>query len=391
MVDVFTVTTKGWRAGVDSASRQVWAGDRSLRPTHRMDETLSRRAFGALLGGWGLAAATASGATTRGLLSDTEDSSGTVIIGDGSSSGSATRLNAGGAAYTAADGTSFSADQYNDGGTTDATTDSISGTLDETLYQDERLGNDSTLAYDIPLPDDTYDLLFHFAEIFFEQDGERVFDVAVDGTTEISSLDIHAEVGHDAALRTAVKDVAVSNGSLPLDFTASTNYPTVSAIEVVPASAGVRINAGGRPTVDSNDILYAEDDYSTGGIQNATTDTIANTSDDIIYQTERYQDPNTSGPLVYDIPIANGQYNVTLHFAEIEFSQDGQRVFDVDVESNGKLKTEISNLDIHAEVGHDTALQRRIKNVKVRNGSLRIEFAASVENAKVSAIDIVPK
>lgn len=355
-----------------------------------MDEKLSRRAFGALLGGWGLAAATASGATTQGLLSDSEDSSGTVIVGDGSGGASA-RLNAGGSALNAADGTAFDADQYYEGGTTDSTSDAISGTLDEPLYQAERLGNDATLLYDIPITDDTYDVLLHFADIYWEADGQRVFDVAVDGTTELSNLDIHAEVGHDAALRKAVQDVTVSNGSLPVEFTATTDYPTVSAIEVVPASAGVRINAGGQPTIDSTDALYAGDDHSSGGRQYATTDTIASTDDDILYQTERYQDPDTSGPLVYDIPVPNGQYNVTLHFAEIYFNSEGQRVFDVDVESNGKLKTEISGLDIHAEVGHDTALQRTVKNVKVTNGSLRIEFDARVENAKVSAIDIVPK
>jgi len=138
--------------------------------------------------------------------------------------------NAGGDSYTAADGTAFSADANVSGGATAGTGDAIVNTTDDTLYQTERYGD---FTYDIPVADGTYDVRLHFAETFWTANGDRVFDVAVEGTEVISDLDVHAVVGHDAALVETVSGVEVTDGSLTLDFVTNTDNAKVSAIEVV--------------------------------------------------------------------------------------------------------------------------------------------------------------
>ena len=68
-------------------------------------------------------------------------------------------------------------------------TNSIANTTDDTLYQSDRW-NFSTLSYNIPLQNGSYNPTLKWAEIFFDRAGNRVFDVVVEGTERISSLDM---------------------------------------------------------------------------------------------------------------------------------------------------------------------------------------------------------
>src|SRR5215211_495223 len=87
----------------------------------------------------------------------------------------------GGPSYTATDGP-YTADQYFSGGSSFSTTNPIANTADDTLYQTERWGSGSSLSYNIPLTNGTYDLTLKFAEIYFTSAVRRVFDVLVEGT-----------------------------------------------------------------------------------------------------------------------------------------------------------------------------------------------------------------
>ncbi|NEU06719.1 hypothetical protein GZH53_00180, partial [Flavihumibacter sp. R14] len=76
---------------------------------------------------------------------------------------------------------------------------------------------------------------------------------------------------------------------------------------------------------------WKADQYFTGGSVFSTTTAISNTTNDALYQTERY------GNVTYNIPVPqSGQYTVELHFAEINFSTAGSRVFNLNVE-NGEF------------------------------------------------------
>src|SRR5208283_4764580 len=96
-----------------------------------------------------------------------------------------------------------------------------------------------------------------------------------------------------------------------------------------------------------------------------------------LYQSERY------GNFSYNIPLTNGNYNVTLKFAEIYWNATGQRIFNVSMQGTPV----ISNLDIYAKVGKNAAYDVT-KPVSVTNGTLNINFTTVVDNAKVSAIEI---
>jgi hypothetical protein len=120
------------------------------------------------------------------------------------------------------------------GGSTFSTTQSITGTLDPTLYQTERYA--PTLTYNIPVVNDTYTVTLYFAEIYFDAPGQRVFNVSIEGQTVLQNFDIWAVAGQFAAVqRTFV--VTVTDGVLNIVGTASVNNAKFSAIQVVPGSS----------------------------------------------------------------------------------------------------------------------------------------------------------
>jgi len=155
--------------------------------------------------------------------------------------GESTRINAGGPEYTASTGASYRADSFSTGGATNSVSSStaISGTNDPALYRDERWGQ---FSYAIPVADGTYDVRFHFAELYYGVSapggpGKRVFGMDILDTPgqDIQNLDIYAQVGANAALVQTVPNVTVTDGTLNIQSVyGSADDPQVAAIEVVP-------------------------------------------------------------------------------------------------------------------------------------------------------------
>ena len=106
---------------------------------------------------------------------------------------------------------------------------------------------------------------------------------------------------------------------------------------------------------------------------------IAGTTDDPLYQSSRYG-TNFS----YAIPAADGDYLVTLKFAEISMSQVGQRVFDVLIEG----AVVVADLDLVAEVGPKVAYDVTVP-ARVTDGTLNVSFRALVGTAKLSAMVVM--
>lgn len=193
------------------------------------------------------------------------------------------RINAGGSSVNATDdGPDWSADQYVTGGktyTNDALTASdIDASASEAgpadLYLTEHSGESPFFTYDIPVPEDgPYTVKLHLAEIYFGAEGgdtgggvgDRVFSVDIeDGQDGLSGYDIFAEVGTQTAVVETFSGISVSDGALTLDFSASTNQPKISAIEVISGSG----SGNEPPTVDPiADQTHAEgDDISNAGL-----------------------------------------------------------------------------------------------------------------------------
>ena len=132
----------------------------------------------------------------------------------------------------------FTADQYASGGTQRTVTNSIttSGVTNAApmaVYQSERYGNST---YTLPglTPGSQYTVRLHFAELYQTATGKRVFNVAINGTTVLSKLDIYAAAGgnYKAVVR-ELTATASSSGQIAIVFTAVTDNATIEGIEVI--------------------------------------------------------------------------------------------------------------------------------------------------------------
>ncbi|MCW1925706.1 malectin domain-containing carbohydrate-binding protein [Luteolibacter arcticus] len=132
--------------------------------------------------------------------------------------------------------------------------------------------------------------------------------------------------------------------------------------------------------IDGQGRVYYPDRYVVGGTPYSTTTAIANTVDDTLYRTVRHN----TGSLTYAIPVPEtADYEVTLKFAEIYWSANGKRVFDVKVE--GAIVR--SGLDIHATAGGKDIAVDLSTTVRVSDGFLTITLDnATVDNPMINAI-----
>ncbi|MGB8097166.1 MAG: malectin domain-containing carbohydrate-binding protein [Terracidiphilus sp.] len=100
------------------------------------------------------------------------------------------------------------------------------------VYQYGRAG---VSTYTIPglTAGSTYTVLLHFAETYFSAAGDREFNVAINGTTVLTNLDVYGTVGKDAALLETFNTTANSSGQIVIAFTdGAANQPLIMGIEV---------------------------------------------------------------------------------------------------------------------------------------------------------------
>jgi poly(3-hydroxybutyrate) depolymerase len=127
-------------------------------------------------------------------------------------------INAGGAAFTAADGTPYAADNGADGGAVQVSNVDVANTSDDALYNDWRYGD---FAYHLPVYDGAYTVELQFADTYNSAPGQRIFDVAIEGASVLHDFDIIATTGANTALvetftvdvEDGVLDIGLSNGS----------------------------------------------------------------------------------------------------------------------------------------------------------------------------------
>ena len=175
------------------------------------------------------------------------------------------------------------------------------------------------------------------------------------------------------------------------------------SISDISSQGAIRINAGGQQHTDAAGNVFLADQFFSDGSRTASrsddvfivgTGTNASNDsdvDDILYQTERFD-----ADLSYEIPLANGIYDVRLHFAEIIFTSENLRVFDVSIEGVDVL----DNYDIFGTrmnaftPGHDASIVEEFFAVEVVDGFLSLNFESiggdGINNGKVSAIEVLP-
>lgn len=108
---------------------------------------------------------------------------------------------------------------------------SIKGTDDDVLWKHERAGN---CEYSIPVPPEpaTYDVVMHFAETTYEEEGNRLFDIFVEGSLMAEGLDILKEAGGPRHAYTLTVQVQVTDGSIELSLQGKIQEPRIAAIEI---------------------------------------------------------------------------------------------------------------------------------------------------------------
>ncbi len=177
--------------------------------------------------------------------------------------------------------------------------------------------------------------------------------------------------------------IIATSGSAP-SYQATWDFIEVQPDQVFQVQ---RINSGG-PAFSFGGENWQADQFNNGNKTFENAIAIANTTNDVLYQTEV---SSSTGGFTYDIPVTNGDYSVNIHFAEIFHGVEngngvGARVFDVDIE-NGQ--EQLSNYDIIAQAGAPaTAIIESFNNINVSDGSLTIVFTTITDRAKVSGIEV---
>jgi len=137
-------------------------------------------------------------------------------------------INASSADIKASNGITYQADKGFVGGNTFKTTNAISNTVDDALYQSERFGN---FSYAVPVTNGTYEVTMKFSEIYHSAIGKRIFDILIEGSEVTSNLDVFKLVGGNTAID-VTKLVTVTDGVLNLNFRSDVDNAKLSAFHI---------------------------------------------------------------------------------------------------------------------------------------------------------------
>jgi Malectin domain len=299
--------------------------------------------------------------------------------------------------YTDQFGNTWSRDMYFQGGGPAQSVQPIRGTRDQRLYNTRREG---IFRYDIPLKPGVYELRLHFAETIYGPnnaagggESSRVFGVSINGRAALPYFDVIGDRDASTADIKVFKDVGpAADGQLHLDFTPVSNMPILSGIEISPGVAGrlrpIRMVAQDHGYTDKQGRYWEPDRYALGGQLVARNNVVSGDSDPDLYHGERF------GNLTYVIPVADGRYRVTLHFAETWFGSGksggggiGSRVFDI--LCNGVAVHRDFDI-LKSAGGPDRAIAVDIPDVVPNHqGKIVISLAPAENYASINAIEVV--
>jgi uncharacterized repeat protein (TIGR01451 family) len=172
------------------------------------------------------------------------------------------RINSGGPAYAAADGTSpdWMQDQKNAPSpytTLDSSTYTTSTTIDMSdlslptsvpmqVFQSERWDGSSPppMGYAFPVTvGEQYEVRLYFAELYFANPGDRVFAVSIEGNVVLPNYDAVVDAGANFTGVMQSFNITAGDDTLDIGFGHVTENPAVKGIEIISIC-----NAGNEPT-----------------------------------------------------------------------------------------------------------------------------------------------
>jgi len=114
-----------------------------------------------------------------------------------------------------------------------STSHDIWGTDNMGLYQTQRYGYGS-FGYRFDVPNGAYEVELHFAELYYNAAGKRVFDVIIEGQTVLDNYDAFVAAGGRFVADTRVFTAVVRDGQLNVVFARGpANFPMINALRVL--------------------------------------------------------------------------------------------------------------------------------------------------------------
>jgi hypothetical protein len=154
----------------------------------------------------------------------------------------AVRINVGGERYLDSNGQEWLADHiygadfygYLGISGTFNSTNPIKNTADPTIYQSERY---QLFGYRVQAPNGHYFIKLHFAEIYYDKTGRRLFDINLEGQTVQRNLDIFEMAGKNQALvltfDTKALGIPITDGRVDLEFINKRDDTKLSGLEII--------------------------------------------------------------------------------------------------------------------------------------------------------------
>jgi len=318
--------------------------------------------------------------------------------------------------------------------------DEFAETENDVVYATYRLfkaRKDPPYRYRIPVPNGSYVVELQFAETEFTTAGARIMNIRIQDILEHTGVDVFALGGNAINTAVTLETVAtVDDGFIMIELESVNSNPFISAIAIyeegapsgegsLPSAAPTSvpsvspstepskspsgdssgtpqfevvalINCGGGDYTDNNGMAWEADStralYAAGGtngIPQMTTTEIFGTDDDVLFQSGRMFKRRKPEPYKYEIPVpVAGDYNVILHFAEIDPNRAavGRRRFDVFVED----ELLVSRFDIVQAAGGAgfTAVSLATTVTVADSGPLTILLQKRKFNPFISAISV---
>ena len=149
------------------------------------------------------------------------------------------RIVVGHSPYTDSDGNTWMPERYVFGGRLSSFGAGLSKVPDGRLYEWHRFGH---FHYIVPVATGAkYTLKLHFIEHWFGVQnggiggvGSRVFDVSCNGLMLLKGFDISREAGSEPLVKSFQHIEPTPQGKIEIYFTPAVNYPSISAIEIIP-------------------------------------------------------------------------------------------------------------------------------------------------------------
>jgi hypothetical protein len=149
------------------------------------------------------------------------------------------RIVVGNSSYHDSKGNDWTRDRYFFGGRVSSFAGDLSKVPDGRLYEWHRFGH---IHYIIPVASgEKYTLRLYFLERWFGirngglgGAGSRVFDVSCNGAILLKNFDIYREAGNGPLVKSFSHIDPTAQGKIELYFTPGVNYPSISAIEIIP-------------------------------------------------------------------------------------------------------------------------------------------------------------